>query len=143
MRRGYEYHSSSYYGGDRTDEYGLDSITRMQRMLSKIPDFPHFPHVHEVLHNNSMYAEEHKDHQKKTSHKNHLKKIFHRNHHKHQTPKLLKKVHYVEQEQTTKDGRDGKREVYQDKNIDMEADRFIQQKRDDFELCNWDNFRVY
>ncbi|KAK4438547.1 hypothetical protein Salat_0189100 [Sesamum alatum] len=135
MRRSYDYHHGNYYVEDSEssiDEY-LECVTRTQRTPAVVCDYPEAPHAHKTRHNHPAYAEKH-DH-------NHVK-IFHGNHH-HQPPELHKKVHFVKQESSTDVGRDGKRHVYEEKSIDVEAEGFIQQHHKNFELSKWDTFKVY
>lgn len=133
MSRTYEYHDSNYYGGDSrssVDEY-LERINRMQRTPSVIDDYSDAPHAHKFYNNNSPYAEKHDDHHVKISHVNH----------QHQAPEEHKKVHFSEHQRTVEIGRDGNREVYAEKTIDVEADGFIQQRHKNFDSSS--TFRAY
>lgn len=133
-RRSYEYHSHSssyechntttYYG--HSDEHQLQNITLMQRMLPMMPTH-YFQTFHEVPDNNFARLAEDKDHRVKnnisTTNRSKKKSQSHANNH--QVPEMHRRVRFVEHE----------KKMNEDRSIDMEADRFIQNKRNNFELC--------
>lgn len=129
MQRSYESQESSSYGGESMasiDEY-LERVTRMQRMPSMISaDYAEIPVAHKVF-DKSPHPE-----------------FFNVNHHQHQVPSPSevqhKKVHFVEHDTVVEVGRDGKREVREERTIDVEADGFIQQKHRNF---NASTFKAY
>lgn len=87
-----------------------------------ISGFSHFPNVSDVFNKDPFFAETFEDHPKKN---------FHLNLEKHQAPRVQKKFHFLDQERSVGIGGDGK-DDYEEKNIDMEADRYIKQRHKNF-----------
>ncbi|KAL3512736.1 hypothetical protein ACH5RR_025453, partial [Cinchona calisaya] len=127
-----DYHTNPRCGWNTTSLEYVEHVTGMQRMPSVTTDVPDFPNVHSALQNNVIYEEECDDPHQQVNHHNLM----------HQAPVPQKKVQFTEHEKSTEVVKDGKTDqVHVEKDINMEADGFIQQKHRKFELYKWATFK--
>ncbi|GER53189.1 Flp pilus assembly membrane protein TadE [Striga asiatica] len=154
MQRSYEYHSSSSYyeikshsrcyasAVSSANEY-FQSLPNIPKMPTIIAEFTHLPNFHNLLNSNYSGEEAPRKHPERIPHTSHQNKIPRVNYHLHkqQPQKALKKVQYHDK----RTSKDGKQDFYgsRDVDVDMEADRFIRQRRENFDFCSRDNRDAY
>ncbi|CAN4088058.1 unnamed protein product [Withania somnifera] len=109
--------SMQYWEPTSDDEY-LDHLKKMEKAPTMHPDIPFYPNVYTVFRNKSSYEGQESS----------------LNHQKNPATESQKKVQFVEAAELNKNG--------EEKNIDAQADGYINQKHKGFELHKWRTFKV-
>ncbi|KAJ7956168.1 Phloem specific protein [Quillaja saponaria] len=102
-------------------------IAKVHRTPPILSDVPQYPNAHLVFNKKVVYEED------LGAHRNNY-------HHKHYNPEVQEKVGVIEYKETIENPDTGNKEVIYEESIDVEAERYIQQKHKGFELSKWRTF---